>query len=84
MEALILAAAAAVAFVSSRIQAQRHNDSPAAAAGSRDAFFPSPAPGVDWESLGRGLRLRLVSECRLAGERERRSNRDDRFTSGSV
>jgi len=84
MEALILAAAAAVARVSSLIQKDRRIDLPAAAAGSKEGFFPSPAPDVFCESRGSGLRLRLVSECRLVGERERRSNRDDRFASGSV
>lgn len=57
---------------------------PAAAAGSwLDVFFAS-APRVRDESRGTGLRLRLESVFLLKGERERRSNREDRLTSGSV
>ena len=60
------------------------DDSPAAAAGSEPDFFPSSDPGLKGASLGRGLLLRLDSECRLLGERDRRSKRDERFASGSV
>lgn len=47
-------------------------------------FLSSSDRGLNGGSLPVGLRLRLVSERRPDGERERRSKRDDRFGSGSV
>lgn len=56
---------------------------PAAAAGSiAELFFSSE--GLNEEFRATGLRLRLDSVCLLVGERERRSKRDERLTSGSV
>lgn len=54
---------------------------PAAAAGS--VFFAGSALGLRGSRL-RGLRARVDSDCRDEGDRERRSKRDGRRTSGSV
>lgn len=54
-------------------------DVPAAATGS--ALLP--APGLRGSRLS-GLRVRVVSDCRDEGDRERRSNRDCRRGSGVV
>lgn len=60
---------------------------PAAAAGSvAKAFGPllSAVPGLRDLLAANGLLLLCVSDSRLEGERDRRSNREDRFGSGSV
>ena len=57
--------------------------SPAAAAGSRAAFFVTSEAGLA-VSLAIGLRLRLGSDFLEGGDLERLSNRDARFGSGSV
>src|SRR5438034_4558945 len=58
--------------------------SPAAAAGSGAAgFLLSSMPGLCGSRLN-GLRSRADSECRVEGERERRSNLDGRRVSDSV
>ena len=57
--------------------------SPAAAAGSLGLFAPAVTElAGDLES--KGLRLRLLSESLPAGERDRLSNLEERFGSGSV
>ena len=85
MEALILAAAAAIqGELICRPASISLDCSPAAAAGSRAAFFFSSVPGLRTRSLAMGLRLRRVSELLPVGERERLSNREERLTSGSV
>jgi hypothetical protein len=56
-------------------------DLPAAAAGSTGVFLASCDAG-NLESMG--LRLLLGSECRVEGERDRRSNREGFRGSGSV
>ncbi len=66
------------------LEAERWCSIPAAAAGSLEVDFLSSEPGLKDDFSGLGLRLRLVSECRLEGDRERRSKREDRLTSGSV
>ena len=60
---------------------------PAAAAGSvAKAFGPAVwvAPGLSDLLGANGLLLLRVSDPRLDGDRDRRSNREDRFGSGSV
>lgn len=57
---------------------------PAAAAGSRPEAFFSSKPGLEESFLGKGLRLRRDSACRLEGDLERRSNLEERLISGSV
>ena len=56
---------------------------PAAAAGSLGLFTPAALEltGDFWSS---GLRLLTLSDVRAGGERERRSNLEERFGSGSV
>lgn len=60
------------------------SNSPAAAAGSEGVagLLASSEPGLDRRFIG--LRSRTGSEAREDGERERLSNRDWRFGSGSV
>ena len=60
---------------------------PAAAAGSAAKAFgpdPSAAPGLNAFPGVSGLLLRRTSDSLLEGERERRSNLEDRLGSGSV
>lgn len=85
MEALILAAAAAIEgeWMCTRANFSL-SYSPAAAAGSGAAFFFSSVPGLRTRSLTMGLLLCRVSEVLLVGERERLSKREERLTSGSV
>lgn len=56
---------------------------PAAAAGSSAGFFFSSGVGLRG-CLPSGLLLRLDSDFLADGDRERRSKRDERLTSGSV
>jgi hypothetical protein len=57
---------------------------PAAAAGSTTSFFGESVIGLP-KGLPSGLLLRLVSGCLAGGgDLERRSNREERFGSGSV
>lgn len=56
---------------------------PAAVAGSEAGVFGVPALGLRASRL-RGLRVRVASDCREEGERERRSNREGRRGSDSV
>ena len=56
---------------------------PAAAVGSFGLFAPA-ATELDGDFWSKGLRLRLLSEVRAGGERERLSNLEERFGSGSV
>lgn len=57
---------------------------PAAAAGSAPPdFFAGSALGLRGSRL-RGLRVRVASDCRDEGDRERRSKREARRGSGSV
>lgn len=68
--------------VSSSHRSRQRISSPAAAAGSPgDSFFASVL-GLRGSPL-RGLRVRAAADCRDEGDRERRSNRDARFGSGS-
>ena len=84
-DALIFAAAAASRRLASVVWESCTSNLPAAAAGSPPgAFLFSSDLGLKADSLATGLRLRLDSECRLDGERDRRSKREDRLTSGSV
>lgn len=59
--------------------------SPAAAVGSCGLadFAEASTPGLRGSLLS-GLRCRADSDCRVVGDRERRSNRDCRRGSGSV
>ena len=56
---------------------------PAAVAGSDGLLAPSVA-GLETLEAVKGLLLRRASDCLLVGDRERRSKREDRLTSGSV
>ena len=86
IEALILAAAAAVKRSVTHLTAEiiSGDSLPAAAAGSRPGVLLSSRPGLKDELLAKGLRLLLTSGCLPEGERERRSKREERLTSGSV
>lgn len=55
---------------------------PAATAGSPEDCLFASAAGLRGSPL-RGLRVRAAPDCREDGDRERRSNRDARFGSGS-
>lgn len=61
----------------------KNGDLPAAAAGSDGLLTPS-ATGLNVLFDAKGLLLRRLSGCILDGERERRSNLEARFGSGSV
>jgi hypothetical protein len=61
----------------------RTDSLPAAAAGSTPPDFGVSPPGLS-EALPRGLLLRLGSDFLAGGERERRSNLEALFGSGSV
>jgi hypothetical protein len=80
--ALILAAAAAVKMLAWSSTVRRHY-SPAAAAGSRPAFFAESGAGLP-DPLPRGLLLRLDSDLATeGGDLLRLSNLEARFGSGS-
>ena len=65
------------------ITVNHHEDLPAADAASF-GDFTSADLGLKGEALLRGLLLRWPLPLFPAGERDRRSNRDARFGSGSV